>query len=76
MVSIVGITDNLKDLYQYHSKIAVPYRYPVNFVIWEKTFLHDIDGKGGLYKRTGDDGESGRARTFDFFRLPNGAISP
>ena len=46
MVSIVGITDNLKNLYQYHSKIAVPYHYPVNFDVWEKSFLHDIDGEG------------------------------
>lgn len=46
MISIVEITDNLNDLYQYHSKIAVPYHYPVDFDVWEKSFLHDIDGEG------------------------------
>lgn len=46
MVNIAVISGSLNELYQYQSKMAAPYRYPVNFDIWEKSFLHDIDGEG------------------------------
>ena len=46
MVNIVKIKSNMKDIYWYHTRFLYPAMYPVDFDIWEKSFLHDIDGKG------------------------------
>lgn len=46
MVNIVKIKSSMKDIYWYQTRFLHPAMYSVDFDIWEKSFLHDIDGKG------------------------------
>lgn len=46
MANIVKIKNNMKDIYWYQTRFSHPAMYPVDFDIWEKSFLHDIDGEG------------------------------
>lgn len=34
------------EVYQYMSDISFPYHYPVDFSLWEKSYLEDRDGEG------------------------------
>lgn len=46
MVNIVKMKSSMKDIYWYQARFLHPAMYPVDFDIWEKSFLHDIDGEG------------------------------
>lgn len=46
MVDMVKIENSMKDIYWYQARFSHPAMYPVDFDIWEKSFLHDIDGEG------------------------------
>lgn len=46
MVDMVKIENSMKDIYWYQARFSHPAMYPVDFDIWEKSFLYDIDGEG------------------------------
>ena len=37
---------NTKEIYDYMRKLPFPYNYEVEFPIWEKSYLYDVDGEG------------------------------
>ena len=37
---------NTRELYDYRMSMSFPYGFPVDYDIWEKSFLNDIDGEG------------------------------
>ena len=39
-------TDNLTQIYNYQMNFSVPYFFSVDFDIWKKSFIEDIDGEG------------------------------
>ena len=41
-------TVNPREIYDYMMKLTFPYKYEVEYHIWEKSYLYDIDGEGRL----------------------------
>lgn len=38
--------EDVKQIYDYTEKLAFPYKYQTDYMLWEKSYLHDIDGGG------------------------------
>lgn len=47
MVSIKDITD-IREIYDYQMRMKFPYRFCVDFDVWQKSFYNDIDGEGRI----------------------------
>ena len=45
MITIKDII-NTREIYDYQMSMSFPYGFPVDYDIWEKSFLNDIDGEG------------------------------
>ena len=39
-------TVNPREIYDYMMKLTFPYKYEVEYHIWEKSYLYDVDGEG------------------------------
>jgi GNAT superfamily N-acetyltransferase len=44
--SIIKESVDLKTIYDYMKKLSFPYHYEVEYDLWEKSYLHDVDGEG------------------------------